>query len=350
MSAPYHSYAIENGIVTCNSHAAAYSLTSYCGAWLKANYPSAFYTVALQWADDKEIPMLMSEMEQCSNAKIVPPDINISKVQFFTDYNTNEIFWSLTRIKMIGIKTVDYIIEERTSNGEFTSIENFIHRIFKYKLKKYQYWDDPDNEQEAGRVPVNARHVKHLILSGCFDKIEQVKAVTGRYTILEKAAFELGFKLSDEEFPNDQVSYHYFWSMQQINLSGIGSIDYRRIYDNSKTRKDIKGKASYMTLRDAMDLDNEGKRIAVCATVIELDEISYKDKQTGEKKTFCKIKLQQNNDLMELICWSEFYSTNRKLVGSLKDKIIIVSAVIRYSDYNGTNSLNTYNTSILDKL
>lgn len=332
------------------SHAAAYALTAYCGAWLKANYPSAFYTVALQWADDKEIPMLMSEMEQCSNAKIVPPDINVSEVQFFTDYETNEIFWSLTRIKMVGTKTVDYIIEERTKNGAFNSIENFIHRIFKYKLKKYQYWDDPDNEQEAERVPVNARHVKHLILSGCFDKTEQVKAVIERYAILEKAAFELGFKLSDEEFPTDQVSYHYFWSMQQINLSGIGSIDYRRIYDNSKARKEIKGKASYMTLRDAMDLDNEGKRIAVCATVIELDEVSYKDKQTGEKKTFCKIKLQQNNDLMELICWSEFYSTNRKLIGSLKDKIIIVSAVIKYSDYNGANSLNTYNTSILDKL
>ncbi|PXV57425.1 DNA polymerase-3 subunit alpha [Dysgonomonas alginatilytica] len=332
------------------SHAAAYSLTSYCGAWLKANYPSAFYTVALQWADDKEIPMLMSEMEQCSNARIVPPDINVSEVQFFTDYDSNEILWSLTRIKMVGIKTVDYIIEERVKNGAFTSIENFIHRIFKYKLKKYQYWDDPDNEEEAGRVPVNARHIKHLILSGCFDKTEQVKAVTDRYTILEKAAFELGFKLSDEEFPSDQVSHHYFWSMQQINLSGIGSIDYRRIYDSSKARKEIKGKASYMTIRDAMDLDNEGKRIAVCATVIELDEVSYKDKQTGEKKTFCKIKLQQNNDLMELICWSEFYSANRKLIGSLKDKIIIVSAVIKYSDYNGANSLNTYNTSILDKL
>lgn len=332
------------------SHAAAYALTAYCGAWLKTNYPSAFYTVALQWADDKEIPMLMSEMEQCSNAKIVPPDINVSEVQFFTDYDTHEIFWSITRIKMIGIKTVDYIVQERTKNGVFTSIENFIHRIFKYKLKKYQYWDDPDNEEQAGRVPVNARHVKHLILSGCFDKVEKIKTVTDRYVILEKAVRELGFNLSDEEFPGNQISLHYFWSMQQINLSGIGSIDYRRIYDNSKARKDIKGKIGYMSLRDAMDLDNEGKRIAVCATVIELDEIGYKDKQTGEKKTFCKIKLQQNNDLIELICWSEFYSNNRKLITSLKDKMIIVTAVIKYNDYNGANSLNTYNTSILEKL
>lgn len=95
------------------SHAAAYALTAYCGAWLKANYPSAFYTVALQWADDKEIPSLMAEMERCSSAKIVPPDINRSGTEFFTDYATDEIFWSLTRIKQVGVKTVEYIVTER---------------------------------------------------------------------------------------------------------------------------------------------------------------------------------------------------------------------------------------------
>ena len=145
------------------SHAAAYALTAYCGAWLKANYPSAFYTVALQWADDKEIPSLMAEMERCSSAKIVPPDINRSGTEFFTDYATDEIFWSLTRIKQVGVKTVEYIVTERDRGGAYTGIENFIHRIFRYKLKKYSYWDDPDNAEEAVKVPVNARHVLSLI-------------------------------------------------------------------------------------------------------------------------------------------------------------------------------------------
>ena len=109
------------------SHAAAYALTAYCGAWLKANYPSAFYTVALQWADDKEIPSLMAEMERCSPAKIVPPDINRSGTEFFTDYATDEIFWSLTRIKQVGLRTVEYIVTERDRGGAYTGIENFIH-------------------------------------------------------------------------------------------------------------------------------------------------------------------------------------------------------------------------------
>lgn len=329
------------------SHAAAYALTAYAGAWLKANYPTAFYTVALQWADDKEIPAIMSEMEQCSTAKIVPPDVNVSGIKFFTDYETDKIFWSLSRIKMLGGKSVEYIIAEREKNGPFASVENFIHRIFRYKLKKYQYWDDPDNEQEATRVPVNALHVRNLIMTGCFDRIENVKAVVERYSLLERAAKELGLKLSDTDFPADLTDKHYFWQMQQVALSGIGSVDYRRIYDNSDAKDKIRGKASYMLLRDALSPDNEGKRIAVCATVAELSEISYKDKTTGEKKKFCKMKLQQNNDLMELVIWNDFYASHKNEISNLKDKMIITTCIVKYSEYAGVNSLQNYKTSLL---
>lgn len=330
-----------------SSHATAYAITAYVGAFLKANYPSAFYTIALQWADDKEIPSLMSEMEQCSKAKIVHPDINVSDVQFFTDYQNDEIFWSLTRIKMVGVKTVEYIVEERQKNGAFTSIENFIHRIFKYKLKKYEYWDDPDNEEEARKVPVNARHVKHLILAGCFDKIENVKSLPERYRILCVAAKELGFDLKEEDFPSDMTDKHYFWSMLQIEVSGIGSVDYRRIYNNSEAKQHIRGRASYMTIKDAFLKESEGKRIAVCATVLEHDEVEYQDKKTGEKKTFCKLKLQQNNDIIELVMWDDFYKANRDKVIQSKNKMIIVSAIIKYSDYSGCHCLQTYKSSML---
>ena len=121
------------------SHATAYAATSYVGAYLKANYATAFYTIALQWADDKELVTLMGEMEECSVAKVVAPDINVSEESFHTDYDTDRIFWSLSRIKHLGAKAVQWIINEREKNGEFTGIENFIDRVFKYKLKKYEY-------------------------------------------------------------------------------------------------------------------------------------------------------------------------------------------------------------------
>lgn len=332
------------------SHAAAYALTAYCGAWLKANYPSAFYTVALQWADDKEIPLLMSEMELCSTAHIVPPEINCSGIHFFTDYRTDEIFWSLNRIKMVGGKTAKYIVDERERGGAYTSIENFIHRVFRYKLKRYEYWDDPDNQEEAVRVPVNARHVKHLILAGCFDQVEHVGAVTERYSVLERAAHALGFGLQEKDFPAALRDKHYFWSQQQIAVSSIGSIDYRRIFDQSEIRAQVKGKASYMTLRDALLGDNEGKRIVVCATVTEVSESSYKDKSSGEKKRFGKLLLQQNNDLMECVCWNDFYLPHLSEINALKDRVVILTAIVRYSDYKGANGLQTYKTSLISKI
>lgn len=333
-----------------SSHATAYAITSYVGAWLKANYPTAFYTVALQWADDRELPLVISEMEECSSAKAVPPSINTSAEKFFTDYQTNEIFWSLGKIKMLGTKAVQYIIDERTKGGPFKSIENFIHRIFKYKLKKYEYWDDTDNEQEAIRVPVNARHVKNLILAGCFDKVSNISAVVERYSILDKAATELGFRIPKEDYPDHLINQHYFWSMQQIEVCGIGQIDYKRIYNNSYCRHQFKGRASYSTVRSALLSESEGKKVALCATVTEMEELSYKDKKTGEKKHLCKLHLQQNNDLIKLVCWNDFYTENRAELRDIKGKIVIVSAIVKYNDYSGGNSLNTYKTSRLFSL
>ena len=329
------------------SHAAAYALTAYCGAWLKANYPSAFYTVALQWADDKEIPSLMAEMERCSPAKIVPPDINRSGTEFFTDYATDEIFWSLTRIKQVGLRTVEYIVTERDRGGAYTGIENFIHRIFRYKLKKYSYWDDPDNAEEAVKVPVNARHVKHMILAGCFDRIEKAGAVTERCALLERAARELGFSLSEKDFPQDMRGRHFFWSQQQIAVSGIGSIDYRRIFDNSEASGQVKGKASYLTLDEVARDEDDGRRAAVCATVVDVAEHTYKDRETGSRKRFARLTLSQNNRLAECVCWNDYYMEHRTEIQSLKDRVVILTADIRYSDYNGCNTLQTYKNSLL---
>lgn len=332
------------------SHATAYAVTAYAGAWLKVHYPTAFYTVALQWADDNELVALMGEMEAISNAKVVPPDINVSEDIFHTDYNTNEIFWSISRIKQLGAKAVQWIMDERKKNGEFTSITNFIDRIFKYKLKKYEYWDDPDNEEEATRCPVNARCVLNLILAGCFDKVEHAGSVIERYAIIEKAAEQLGFEIKEKDIPVDMRGKHYFWSQQQVKVSGIGSVDYKRIYDNSAIKPQLKGRVSYATLQSIMPNEMDGKKVGVCATVVEVEEKKFKSKKTGSEETFCKLLLQQNNDLCECIVWPEEYKSMRPQLIDSKNKLIIFSATVKYSDYAGKNNLQFMKRSLLEVL
>ena len=330
------------------SHAAAYALTAFCGAWLKANYPTAFYTVALQWADDKEIPALMSEMERCSVAKIVPPDINHSTVEFYTDYTTIEIFWSLNRIKFVGARTAEYIVTER-ARGSFNSIEDFIRRIFRRKLgtEIVKHWDETDPMSENGRVPVNTRHLKHMILAGCFDRIENIKAVTERYALLKRAADTLNFKLRESDAPEELRNKHYFWSQQQIAVSGIGSIDYRRIFSNSPDREKVKGKTSYISLTDVMRDENDGRKAAVCVTVAEYSEHNYTNRESGMRKRFVKLILSQNNQTVECTLWDDFYQAHKTELQHIKGKIIILTAVIRYSDYTAGNVLQSYRNSLL---
>lgn len=350
----WHMFEVAGGYLFNKSHATAYAVTAYAGAYLKANYPTAFYTVALQWAKDDQIPTLMSDMELCSNAKIVAPDINVSGDTFFTNYETNEIFWSLTRIKNLGAKATEWIVNERKTRGDFTSIDNFIDRVFRYKLKKYQYWDDPDDPDEATKCPVNARHIRHLILAGCFDKVEHAQSVVERFAILQKAAEHLGFEIQEKDIPTDLRGKHYFWSQQQIAISGIGAIDYKRIYDNSEAKPKIKGRAAWAMLKNVKEDDYDGKRVAICASIVEIEEKKFLDKKTGANKTFCKVLLQQNNDLVEMVIWNDEWANLRSKFcnggspSSAKNKMIICSAQVKYSDFAGGNNLQIYKSSVVE--
>lgn len=320
------------------SHATAYALTAYIGAWYKANYPTAFYTVALEYAKDENISSLMAEMEQASSCKIVHPDINVSDIEFITDYKTNEIFWSLSRIKFVGGESVNYIISERVKNGPYSSLEDFCRRIFRKKLLKLPGED---------RCPVNSRQVKNLILSGCFDKVENALSVIERYALLQKASEIIGFEISENDFPEDKISQHYFWSMLQITISGIGSVDYRRVYDNS----DFKGKIrniSYKDIAQCRDMMMDGNKAIICATIVEIKEKSYVDKETKEKKAFATLFLQQNNELIELLLWPEAYEQNRLKLANAKDKMILMSCMVKWSDFSSQNILQGYKGSLIE--
>ena len=323
----WHLIELSGGYLFNKSHATAYAVTAYVGAYLKTNYPTAFYTVALQWADDKELRSLISEMDvRAARAVIVPPDVNMSEDKFYTNYKTDEIFWSLSRIKMLGAKAVNYIIEERNRNGEFKSLENFIVRLF---IKRDE------------RIPINTRHLKNMILVGCFDRVECIESIIQRYDILKRASELLRFE------PPKYSDKPYLYQVQQISLCGVGSVNYESIYEGSKVKAQLKGKVKYHNLSSALDPKNEGRRVVVCATITEVDERSFIDKSSGEKKRFYKVMLQQNNDLMELILWSDFVNEYVGSIATLKDKIIIVSAIVKYSDFSGANTLNSCRSTIL---
>ena len=342
MADPYHNFVTGNGIVTCNSHATAYALTAYIGAWYKANYPTAFYTVALKYAKDENISTLMYEMDKASNCRVVPPDINKSGEEFITNFQTNEIYWSLTRIKFVGVETVRLIIEEREKRGPFRSFANFCDRIKTAKIEKSE-------SEEGGRFPFTSRHIKNLIFAGCFDRIEYIENICQRYRLLQTAIRYFEFELDEELFAPHKINLEYFWSSLQIQACGIGSIDYRKAFDESIYKPSYKGK-TYRNIEDCRDLALDGKRTVVCATIADMVEKTYTDKSTMDKKSFLKLTLQQNNDTIEMTVWQEDLDKYRDLFVNCVGRIIIVYAIIKFSDFSNANTLQVFKSSIINML
>ena len=135
--------------------------------------------------------------------------------------------------------------------------------------------------------------------------------------------------------------------MLQISISGIGSVDYKRVFDNSDFKTKLRG-ASYKDLERCFQPDMDGKKAAVCATVVEFKEKSFEDKEKKQKKYFGVLTLQQNTEIMELIVWPENYEVMKGQLMNAKDHILLMSCMVKWSNFSNQNGLQDYKGSILE--
>lgn len=320
------------------SHATAYGLTAYVGAWLKAHYPMPFYTVILRDCDDDKLPTLMNEMKAVGGATIVQPDINVSGLNFTPDYKNNKIYWSLTRIKWVGSKAVEYIVKERTRYGDFVNLEEFIRRIFRQKFVKFKNWDDPaDGSQwDLEKNPVNARVVRNLIYAGAFDNCDHLRTICDRYKLLQQAAEMLGFYISEKEVPEGMERKHYFWSQQQITLAGVGSVDYKRIWETIDKPNSARA-YKFLEFDCLNNVYLKVTKAAIAGTIVEVHEKTYKSRQDNSTKHFGKVTLQQNTHTAEMVLWDAAWAENKHLFVKKEGTIIAAIVNVKWSDYNEQN-------------
>jgi DNA polymerase-3 subunit alpha len=132
------------------SHSAAYALISYQTAYLKAHYMPQFMAALLS-CDMTNTDKVVLYNSECSEHKIelLPPDINES----FKDFSVknDRIRFGLAAVKNVGESALDSIVEERSKNGNFTSLSDFCNRV------------------DSRRV--NHRVIESLIKSGSFDSL-----------------------------------------------------------------------------------------------------------------------------------------------------------------------------------
>ncbi|MDA9085178.1 DNA polymerase III subunit alpha, partial [Candidatus Pelagibacter sp.] len=119
------------------SHAAAYAIISYQTAFLKTYYPKEFFAASMTMdiSNQNKLSEFYEELKRIK-INIVRPDINKCFADF--QFDENNFYYALGGIKSVGYDAISNIVKERTSNGEFQSINNFLNRINPKDINKLQ--------------------------------------------------------------------------------------------------------------------------------------------------------------------------------------------------------------------
>jgi len=133
------------------SHATCYSWVAYQTAWLKANYPSEYMAAVLS-NNLNNITEITKFMDECKamGMNVLCPDVNESFLKFSVN-KAGDLRFGLAAIKSVGQGAVMDIIEERTKNGPFRDIFDFVERV--------------------NLSSCNKKNIEALALSGAFDSL-----------------------------------------------------------------------------------------------------------------------------------------------------------------------------------
>jgi DNA polymerase-3 subunit alpha len=139
------------------SHAAAYALVAYQTAFLKANHPVEFFaaSMTLDMGNTDKLNLFRQELDRL-DIPLLTPDINKSNVVFSVEYdqgaetnNTSSIRYALAAVKAVGEGAMQSIVDERTKNGLFKNLDDFVARL--------------DSQQ------INKRQIENLVRVGAFE-------------------------------------------------------------------------------------------------------------------------------------------------------------------------------------
>ncbi len=161
------------------SHSTAYALIAYQTAYLKAHYPLEFMAALLTGdipeRNFKSKDSLVEHLEDCRRMGVVVslPNINEGESDFVV--HGDRIAFSLAALKGCGGSAAEAIVQERKSNGPFTSIFDFCERV------------DPAQCSKAS--------IESLIKAGAFDSLHSNRAAV--MAVLEKAMQMGASKLKD---------------------------------------------------------------------------------------------------------------------------------------------------------
>ena len=129
MKSKQHNYLIpgkffKSGVISLNSHAAAYAFLAFQTAWLKRYYPTEFFCALISTEKDDDQRLVYERAAQSKhNISFLPYHINKSKLIYSAEGNS--VRRPLTSIKGVGDKAAAEIVAKQP----YASLDEFVKKV-----------------------------------------------------------------------------------------------------------------------------------------------------------------------------------------------------------------------------
>jgi len=279
------------------SHAAAYAIISYQTAFLKTYYPKEFIAASMTMdiSNQNKLSEFYEELKRL-NIKVARPDIN----ECFADFRTieNNFYYALGGIKAVGYDAISNVVEERTKNGKFTSINDFLKRVNPKDMNKLQL---------EGLVKAGAFDNLNTNRQALFDSIPNFILKT-KNIFENKSANQIDLFSEDETSENNIINDIEDWNFEERlskEFEAVGFFisdhplnQFTEIFDDYKIKE-----------YSEFNLNDEIKDANIAATLLKIQE-----RKTAKGNSYAVLKLTDLTSVFELFIFSDILEINREIL------------------------------------
>ena len=314
------------------SHAAAYAIISYQTAFLKTYYPKEFIAASMTMdiSNQNKLSEFYEELKRL-NVKVTRPDVN----ECYADFKTNDdkFYYALGGIKAVGYEAISNVVKERTDNGKFKSVNDFLNRINPKDMNKLQL----EGLVKAGAFD-NLNHNRQSLFESILNFILKTKNIYEN-----KSANQIDLFSDDEEHENDIINDIEDWKFEERlskEFEAVGFFisdhplnQFTEIFDDYKI-------IDYSKFNSG----DEIKESNIAATLLKLQE-----RKTAKGNSYAVLKLTDLTSVFELFIFSDILELNREILIEGSSLILTLVKSIS-SDENRLKRVNVQKIASLKDL
>ena len=314
------------------SHAAAYAIISYQTAFLKTYYPNEFIAASMTMdiSNQNKLSEFYEELKRLG-VEIIRPNINECYADFRTE--NGKFYYALGGIKAVGYESISNIIKERSKNGKFSSISDFINRINPKDINKLQLeglvkagaFDDLDLNRQSlfNSIPNLITKSKNIYENKSNNQIELFEEKESQKNELTQDITDWKF---EERLSKEFEAVGFFVSDHPLN-------QYKNFFEDFKII-DFNKFNSNLNINEAN----------IAGTLLKIQE-----RKTAKGNSYAVIKLTDLNKVFELFIFSETLQMNREILKEGNSLLLTLSKSIA-NDKNRLTRINVQKISSLKKL